>query len=140
MIESPLQFFAFATYWNAARQWPAWLSPTSANVSVPLTGPNWHTGGDPVSIVRHGLFGSVRARAGEGETVRSSASLEHARSGSRAAAPKQGGACAPGAAIANRSASRASTGALSLPRPLNAQRAPVAARVELDALEPFVRR
>src|SRR4051812_50173386 len=47
VIEKPCQPLALATCASAARQWPAWLSPTSATVSVALASgaPKGHTGG-----------------------------------------------------------------------------------------------
>ena len=47
VIERPCQPLAFATCASAARQWPAWLSPTSATVSVAFASgtPKEHTGG-----------------------------------------------------------------------------------------------
>src|SRR4051812_50186559 len=69
VIEKPCQPLAFATSASAARQWPAWLSPTSATVSVAVASgpPNEQTGGSLwPGNGGEGVFGGVLALGGGG--------------------------------------------------------------------------
>src|SRR5215467_14238366 len=70
-IDSPRQRLAFATPSSAARQWAAWLSPSSATVAAaPALGtPNWQTRSGPsASTIVQGALGRSRAAFGVGTT------------------------------------------------------------------------
>src|SRR4051812_35198954 len=91
VIDSPRQWCWRATTSSAARQWDAWLSPTSAIVPFACFGatPNAHTFIGRLAIIVHGEFGRLRADTGVGMTRRRRPRLTHGCSGSRDAAPKQ---------------------------------------------------
>jgi hypothetical protein len=88
------QLSAFAARKRAARQWPAWLSPTRATVgrASEAGGPNVQAMG--ASVGAHGVEVISRACAGVGTTIFRSLRLVQRCTGSREAAPKQAGRAA----------------------------------------------
>ena len=100
-IPSARQPRARATTSSGARQFIAWLSPTSATVAAARAAgaPNAHTPRAPsntaprpsFSVSVHGGLGMSSASAGRGTTDSRVAGLRHGWLSSRAAAPKQPG-------------------------------------------------
>ena len=99
VIETPCQRCFSAATSTAARQWEAWLSPTSATVrldsSAATLNPHTSTRSSAGENVQ-GAFGRSRASTGVGVTLTFSAGFSQGWfQGSRAAAPKQRGASSP---------------------------------------------
>src|SRR4051812_12693374 len=105
-----------ATTSSAARQWTAWLSPTSAKLTgARVAGrPNAQAAG-PVrdGIGVHGALGTIGASRTLGLTQNRSARVRHGCSGSRDAAPRQRGAPAGPAAAPGGPATTATVAAAS---------------------------
>src|SRR4051794_20348662 len=98
----PRQRWTRKTCSSAARQWTAWLSPTSATVATAralLTPKAQREGGTTDFTGVHRALGSSSASSGVGVTLRSRAGFTHGLPGARDAAPKQRGVAAFAVAV-----------------------------------------